>query len=180
MCSSSFSFLSLGWSSSSLSLAEWEGRRRWCCFGKTRPQGRRSPRLSTATPWPLATSVIVMVHIWFHRQQTALCSPIPWGHPAALSPLCIIKQGSLCALGSSFVLHSAMPRSITSFQRNCPNSTQGQSPRVLPSCFPSPGKCGSCMRARVTTHQHFLSKSSCCLLQSFPLPDPEPQEKRGC
>ena len=32
-------------------------------------QGRRRPSFSTAIPWPWATSVILMVHVWFHMDE---------------------------------------------------------------------------------------------------------------
>lgn len=32
-------------------------------------QGRRRPSLSTAVPWPLAMSVVLMVHVWFHTDK---------------------------------------------------------------------------------------------------------------
>lgn len=105
----------------------------------------------------------------------------------ALPPLGVIPWlWALCAsLSRAHCVLWALPLSFTlqchDLSLHSKETAQTQlKDRVLPSCFPSPGKCGSCMRARVTTHQHFLSKSSCCLLQSFPLPDPEPQEKRGC
>lgn len=129
-----------------------------------------------------------MVHIWFHmgeKQAAVLAKQTAQPQDFALrslgviraaqSPLCITKQGSLCALGFPFVLHSGPSQcsaTIYHFIPNKPAHTQLKD-WVLPSCFPSPGKCSSCLRARVMTHQHFLSKSGCCLFQSFPLPSPE-------
>lgn len=139
---------------------EREGRRSCCCFGKTRLQGRRSPSLSTAIPWPLATSVILMVHIWFHmgeEQAAVLAKQTPQPQDFALrslgvirpaqSPLCITKQGSLCALGFSFVLPLGPSQRNATIHHLIPNKrAQTQlKDRVLPSCFPSPGKCGSCL-----------------------------------
>lgn len=80
-------------------------------------QGRRRPSFGTATPWPLATSVILLVHIWFHTgkkrpavqaKQTPQPQDFALRSPGVIqpaqSPLCSTKQGSVCALGFSFVL----------------------------------------------------------------------------
>lgn len=55
-------------------------------------QGQEKPQLSTAMPWPSATSVTLMVHIWFHMGETQAAlaeqtarprdfAPDPRGHP---------------------------------------------------------------------------------------------------
>lgn len=133
---------------------------RWCTSGFTWARNRRP--------------------CWLSKQpghRTLLCDPSGSSHRLWVLCASLSRAHSvLWAFPLYFTpaLHSAMPRFITSFQIKGLELKD----RVLPSCFPSPGKCGSCLRARVMTHQHFLSKSSCCLFQFFPLP--EPREKRGC
>lgn len=59
-------------SSPSLSLAGWGtgGEKEVELFWENQTAGQEKPQPQHSHPWPLATSVILMVHIWFHRGET--------------------------------------------------------------------------------------------------------------